>query len=323
MRIRGIGTARLLAKKFHGRFGRPGPLILGYHRIAASSWDPQQLCVSPQNFEEQLEVLTRTGCAVSLRQFVNDLKNGKHPKRAFVVTFDDGYADTLEVAGPILGRHGVPATAFVPTGMIGRSFWWDDIQNVIEKSSDLPEKIAIELGDRLFRWKKVQDSTKDRASLVHSLCAFFRSLPNDQIDNALTRLREIFEFVAAGEPTARAMTSEQISELSGSDLFDVGSHTVTHTPLDELGVEDQSTQLRESKAELEDICGSPVVAFAYPNGRTSAEAPGILGQLGYECGVTSNAKPVMRRHNPYLLPRSFVGDWDGDSFSDWLGRWLR
>jgi peptidoglycan/xylan/chitin deacetylase (PgdA/CDA1 family) len=47
-----------------------------------------------------------------------------------VVTFDDGYADNLQVVEPLPRAAGVPATALVVSGGldVGRTFWWGEVE---------------------------------------------------------------------------------------------------------------------------------------------------------------------------------------------------
>ena len=228
MRIRGIGTAKRIAGWARSRF-RGGPLILGYHQVALSHWDPQRLCVSPENFAEQLDILTQRAQAISMSQLTKALQEGRNLERSFVVTLDDGYEDTIEAAAPILERFAVPATVFVTTGMIGKPFWWCEIQQMIEESTELPDKIEINVGDHQFHWTKVSDSLKDRARLVRAIGDLFRILPFDHQNEAVARLWSAFNLSPSGTPI-KAMTAEQISTLAESDLIEVGSHMVTHTP---------------------------------------------------------------------------------------------
>ncbi len=105
----------------------PSSTILLYHRVANVSNDPRQLSVSPENFRAQLTYLSSRTTFVPLSKIVDNLKNKKLVRNETAITFDDGYADNLYAALPILEEFGAPATIYVTAGMIGSTepFPWD------------------------------------------------------------------------------------------------------------------------------------------------------------------------------------------------------
>src|ERR1700756_2483900 len=106
------------ALQLAGSIRRPSVAILMYHSVLE---DPSQeidslggIIHSTAEFRGQMELLARKFHPVSLddvSEFVISKKD--LPKRAVVVTFDDGYTDNYEVAMPILDRFGVPAAFYV------------------------------------------------------------------------------------------------------------------------------------------------------------------------------------------------------------------
>lgn len=89
------------------------PRVLMYHMIR----DPipgarfNKLRVSPANFERQVEWLQRKGFAFV---FASELFDDRAlQSRAVCITFDDGYADNLLAADPILARCGARATLYL------------------------------------------------------------------------------------------------------------------------------------------------------------------------------------------------------------------
>jgi peptidoglycan/xylan/chitin deacetylase (PgdA/CDA1 family) len=107
------------------------PLVLMYHAFGVRSQqeDPHNLFVPGDAFENQLRALLRRGCRpLDDLSFLKGLESGGWPPRSFLVTVDDGYVSTLDVAAPILGRLGIPAIVFVLPGMLGaRSQWMSDM----------------------------------------------------------------------------------------------------------------------------------------------------------------------------------------------------
>ncbi|MET0579834.1 MAG: polysaccharide deacetylase family protein, partial [Ilumatobacteraceae bacterium] len=103
-----------------------GASVLLYHRVASSPADPWQLAVTPDHFDEHLQVLRANGDVVDAAPTAQRFRRHSLGRRRFAVTFDDGYVDNLQAALPLLERHDVPVTIFVATAYLDQpSFWWD------------------------------------------------------------------------------------------------------------------------------------------------------------------------------------------------------
>lgn len=69
----------------------------------------------------------------------------------------------------------------------------------------------------------------------------------------------------------RVMTAEELRALTNDPLVTIGSHTVKHAHLVEVGPDRARLELAQSKADLEAVLGRPVTQFSYPFGaRTPA-----------------------------------------------------
>jgi hypothetical protein len=83
------------------------------------------------------------------------LPNGDIEDRSVAITFDDGYADNLHNARPLLERYGMPATFFLTSGYIGREreFWWDELERLILQPGTLPEVLDVSVNGSTYKWK--------------------------------------------------------------------------------------------------------------------------------------------------------------------------
>jgi poly-beta-1,6-N-acetyl-D-glucosamine N-deacetylase len=93
--------------------------VLLYHRLAPST---NGYGVAPADFAAQMRRLHGLGFqAISLDQYMRFIR-GKPvvlPPRPILITFDDGFSSSFEVADPILARYGWNAAIYVITGAVG------------------------------------------------------------------------------------------------------------------------------------------------------------------------------------------------------------
>jgi len=95
----------------------PPATILCYHRISGASDS-----VDPKTFSDQMALLAESCEVVDLDEAVDRLRNPRPAVRPVVcLTFDDGWADTLRVAVPVLKNLGLRATLFLSTGLPERA----------------------------------------------------------------------------------------------------------------------------------------------------------------------------------------------------------
>jgi peptidoglycan/xylan/chitin deacetylase (PgdA/CDA1 family) len=101
------------------------PWVLMYHSVSEDAYDPYLVTVSPDRLGRQLGWLRDRGLTgVSVGRLLRARAAGQ--ARGLVgLTFDDGYADFLDQAVPLLRRYGHTATVFALPGRLGGENAWD------------------------------------------------------------------------------------------------------------------------------------------------------------------------------------------------------
>ncbi|MGW3488386.1 polysaccharide deacetylase family protein [Streptomyces sp. NPDC001054] len=110
---------------------RPAPAtplwVLMYHSVSEVREDPYRVTVTPHRLERQLRWLRRRGLrGVSVAALLTARAAGRG-EGLVGLTFDDGYADFLSHAVPLLHRYGCTATVFALPGRLGGDNAWDPL----------------------------------------------------------------------------------------------------------------------------------------------------------------------------------------------------
>ena len=340
-----VARSKQAVRELRNRFAH-APLILLYHRVSDLPSDPHLLSVTQAHFAEHLEILRRHTRPMLLRDMVRALRDNNVPRRAIAVTFDDGYADNLHNAKPLLERHDVPATIYVTSGYVGasREFFHDKLEEMFLQPGKLPQLLRLTIGGHTHYWDlgddarysedayqrnrawhilKVENPTA-RHSVYRSLCQLFFTLQDDERRQALEALATWAGTKLSCRPTYRALEPEEVRMLTNGGLVEVGSHTMTHPVLSALPFAQQRDEIQQSKTFLEEMLGRPVMSFAYPYGTRSdytAETVAIVREAGYDHACSNFEGLVWQGTDPWQLPRFLVRDWDAETFSRKLREW--
>jgi len=297
-------------------------IILMYHRVIETSSDPWNLNVSPKHFSEHLEHLRPHYPVLSLNQLLSALKCSQLPRRGVIITFDDGYADNLWNAKPLLEEYEVPATVFVASGSIDNSgFWWDDLERALLKPKKLPKCLQLIVQDRSYEWPTTNSDQRQHAYIdIHQILKPLRVSDRYQVITELFALADVDKM---GPPDYRPLTTTELIQLSQSDFIDIGAHTMTHASLSIMSQADQFAEIDGCRQKLKAILGSQVNTFSYPYGNFTSETVDIVKSAGFEMALTSEINVVETGANRFQLGRFEVGDWGGEEFKHHLNEFFR
>lgn len=329
-------------------------LILAYHRVADLERDPQLLAVRPVNFEAQTAMLSDRYRVISLGDLLASLRRRKVPDRAVVITFDDGYADNLRAAEPILRAQGVTATVFVCSGYVEaqREFWWDELERIVLGPGTLPPLIELDTPGARFSeyltetlayssdqarrdeaWNVLAEGANERQALYMHLASFLRPLSAEDRESALAQLLESAQpggladdAGRAPRPTHRPLTSEEVAALDASPFVEVGVHTANHTVLSALTLDEQRAEILGGRDAIAAMCGRPMRTFSYPHGGLddyTDETVGIVRDSGFAGACSNHLRVVKPWADPFRLPRNTVRDWDAEALANRIEAWFR
>lgn len=342
MRIRGLWRLRAARREREDvrirRSGEPAAIILMYHRVAKLPASPYGTIVSPEHFAQHLDLFAHLGSPMGLEEW---LRAKALPRRAIMVTFDDGYTDNLLTAAPLLAARSIPATIFVTAGdpADGGEFWWDALEWICLESPSLPHALHLRTRTGGFVWEAEpgpnpppgrdhpwhlgdRRQPTERHHLFQKLHDFLLALRSDERHDAVLALRAWAGGPPDARPTHRRLSIEEIERLSRIGGVTIGGHTIHHPALDVIPRDEREREIAGNRDFLRAVTGRPIRSLAFPYGLYDGGTIRLARRLGFIGACTSEKGMVSRRTNSLRLPRLAVPDEDANALAERLERLL-
>lgn len=284
--------------------------ILIYHRIlAAPDWLQPEI-LDAEAFDKQLKLVKSLFQVLPLPQAVAALKAGRLPAGSACITFDDGYADNLLYALPVLQQNTVSATFFIATDYLdGGRMFNDTVIEAVRRARGGHHDLR-ELGLESLPL----NSPEDRRGAIANLLSQIKYLPPSK--RAARVMALVDRLTNQPLPDNLMLTTPQLLDLHHAGMT-IGAHTASHPILATLTDAEAQTDIARGKQRLETILGEEIQLFAYPNGKPKVDYTQrdveLVQSLRF-LGAVSTAWGAAQSHNdPYQLPR----------FSPWASQPLR
>jgi len=296
----GIGKA--LAVRYRGS----GVIFVLHSIIGNSVAYLEDLRCPIDVLEHTLSWLKRGGFAfVSLDQALARLAD-PGDERFCAFTFDDGYADNLTHALPLMERFAAPFTVYVSSGMITGEIdaWWLGLAALIRTHD------AIDIPELDLRLDCADHAGKRRAYLAVEARIHANYSALGPVKAAIAAAGIDCGALARRE----ALSAAQLRQLAASPLVTIGTHTARHINLARAPAHEVEREMITGRRALENILGREVVHFAYPFGNARACGPReaqIARDVGFRTAVTLRRGTLFPEHRDrlYALPREpLTGD---------------
>lgn len=273
--------------------------ILIFHRVHEQADPLFPLEMHAAVFRERLAWLRAWFNVLPLDEATAALARGQLPARSLALTFDDGYADNVTVALPILRDMGAHATFFIATGFVdGGRMWNDTIIEAVRAATRSPLDLSgLDLG------RYTVDTPTARRAAIETLLANLKYRPSAE---RLALADAVATIAGNPLPTNLMMTGAELRALAASGMG-VGAHTVSHPILARVDDAIARREIGEGREALEALVRQSVKLFAYPNGTPNIDYRAahvrMTKALGFTAAVSTSAGAACAGSELHELPR--------------------
>lgn len=284
-------------------------LILVLHRVLPPSPGPRIMAnarieITPDFLEQLILFFRGRGYdIVSLDQVHDRICRGSSETPFVCFTFDDGYADALEVIHPVFRRQQAPFAVYLITGFPDRLLipWWYMLEDLVLRRDPV-----------CFTWQGREycypcSDADQREQAYAAIRQLILATPAGELDGCL---EAIFAGtgIRSGDYDHLLLTWDMVRRLATDPLVTIGAHTVHHFNLRELPPDMVRREILASRQVIEEHIGGPVRHFAYPFGspaEVGRREVEIAGQCGFATCTMVKEGTIVAGHRDHLaaLPR--------------------
>jgi peptidoglycan/xylan/chitin deacetylase (PgdA/CDA1 family) len=303
------GYARLMQRRRGG-----AGVILRFERVRPARSVPFQPRraheITPQFLDRTIRALKRWKFEfVSMDEVCARALKPRLPKRFVCLTFDGATRDLMSSAYPVLSRHGVPFTVYVPTAFpdgLGEA-WWLALEAVIARN----DRIAFMM-DRVEKRYEIAD-VEEKYRLYDFLHGWMRSLAPEDLSAAINDLCKRYSVDLAAVSHEASMDWDDLAKLGADPNVTIASMTVNAPVLTNLKDADAFREMSMGRAVAQTAFHRDVMHFAYPFGDRASfnrQHAMLAEQAGFASAVTALPGVVEADggSNLHALPRIA---WDG------------
>lgn len=287
--------------------------ILMFHRIAHPTNSPRlhaNLTIesSPEYLENLIQFCQANNYEIlSLDQIHHQLNTGNFNRRFVAFTFDDGYLDNYTLAYPILKKYDVPFTVYVTTNFPNQTalLWWYLIEDIILQNN----AVQFQFGEERFFASTRDQQEKNQA--FDQLRDFILHRDFTCQKKLISQLGDQFNLDPLSYVRRLGMSWKNVQTLMQDPLVTIGAHTQNHVNLNALSDKEATSEILDSKLELEQKTGYPVQHFSYPFGwrnEASTREFDLARSLGFKTATTTRLGNIFAKHRNHqtALPRVAV-----------------
>ena len=309
------------------RRGSPSGLaIVTYHGVLPHGYEPVDSAfdgnlISAETFRRQLRLLKSHFNVISPEDVPAWIEGRSElPRRAVLITCDDGLLNHLTDMLPVLQQEGLRCLFFV-TGISANkpdppersTLWYEELFLLLLRAQEGKFQISCggvavegELGSRektrATWWKCVQELSQfppeSRAACMQALRKQFGLDAQPTFDSHNTALSRRFGL----------MNAVEVRELATAGMT-IGAHTVSHPMLSKAPAAVARGEITHCKLQIEGVLQQKVWAFAYPFGDAGSVTPEVLAMpkdAGYTAAFLNYGGGLGTSLPPHALPRIHI-----------------
>jgi peptidoglycan/xylan/chitin deacetylase (PgdA/CDA1 family) len=291
-------------------------VVVGYHRVVDDFERERRLglesaLISRDTFREHVAFLSGRFKLVTMSGAVDVLtRRTQSDQDVAAITFDDGYAELVEHALPVLRTFRVPATVYVSSGVVERAgFFPHDrlyaLLSALQGRSGVVDDLPADLRDLFVASANEGDTPRRR---LHVLIRDQRPVMLEALIAALLPLAP----QAAPPSGARALDRDGVRALAAAGI-EIGAHTVSHCVLPHLTPPDIDRELADSIESIRETTGRRPVHFAYCNGYWNRGVIEALRRRGFASAVTTEDRLNRLGDDPMRIARRVL--WENSARS--------